>query len=569
MSTTKALLLLAAMPILGGCTATIEPTERGGDEPTTTPPVQMPGQTPGGSACNGSEVIIPKRLVRLTFNQQVNALGTLFGPALAQSIGTDYEIPAANLRTFPPLANPREGTVITGAQWQTGDNIAQAVGKYVHDNFATVTTCTDTPTDDCAKSYLANLAQRAYRRPLTDAESARLLQVYVDVTADGGTVQEGVQYGVYALVGSPWFLYRTEFGAGGTVDGPMLSHEQASLISFFLTDGPPDQELLDAGANGGLATAEGIRAQVERLLATDAAKTNLQSAMFAYFQLAGLGTVVIDPTKTPEFDDGVRYSMMREAELFINGVLWNGPLSELLTSRHSTINDRLATLYGIPFPPAGAVLDAEGFAPVELPENRAGLLLLPGFLTTKSRPDHASVVGRGLAVNAALLCAQNPIFPEGLADQIAAANAMQAGMTEREKATSRATTQPCSSCHPAFDPYGVALENYDIIGRYRLNDAEGRPIDASATLPPNAGGQSVPNGVEMAKALGAGDAFAVCMTKNLISYALAEGGGDIQSCATRTVAENFAASGRTFSDLIKIIASSNVFQLRVAGGSAP
>ena len=563
--TNHALVLLAAAAVLGGCTATVE--GEGGSTPE--PDGETPGETPSGVVCDGPEVLIPKRLVRLTFNQQVNALATLFGAPFAQSIASEFQIPAANQRTFPPLANPREGTVITGAQWQTGDNIAQAVGKHVHDEFAAVTACGDVPTDECARSYLGDLARRAYRRPLGDAEIGRLLAVYDEVVADGGTIQQGVQYGVYAVIESPWFLYRTEFGDGGHVEGPMLGHEQANLISFFITDGPPDQALLDAGANGGLSTAEGIKAEVTRLLATDAARSNLQSAMFAYFQLASLSNVVIDPGKTPEFDDVLRRSMMREAELFINGALWSGPLADLLTSRRSTINASLASVYDIPFPPPGAALDAEGFATVELPENRAGLLLLPGFLTAKSRPDHASVVGRGLAVNAALLCAQNPVFPEGLADEIAAVNALQVDLSERQKADARATTVPCAGCHSAFDAYGVALENYDIIGRFRTADEKGRAIDASVLLPPNAGGASVPNAVEMAKTLAAGDAFATCMAKNIISFALAEGGGGLESCATKTVAENFAASEGTFGDLVKIIASSNVFQLRTAGGSAP
>lgn len=563
-STRQAFALLALLPLLGACTATIgegdEPSSRGGGST---------GKTPNGVSCTGEEVLVPKRLVRLTFNQQVNAIASLFGQALADAVSEEFEIPAPNQRTFPPLANPREGSVITGAQWQTGDNIAQTAGKYAHDNFAAVTSCGDAPSDDCAEAYLADLAQRAYRRPISEAERARLLAVYQGVIDDGGTPQEGVQYGVYAVLESPLFLYRTEFGAGSSVAGPLLGHEQASLISFFVTDAPPDQALLDAGASGKLATSEGIQAEVQRLLATDAARRNLQSAMFAYFQLAGLGTVVIDPGVAPEFDDGVRNSMSRESELFIDAVLWNGQLSDLLTSRRTTINDRLAALYGMAFPPPGASLDADGFATVDLPENRSGLLTLPGFLTAKSRPDHASVVGRGLAVNAAFLCAQNPVFPEDLADQIEAVNASQSGMTEREKAESRGSTQPCAGCHVGFDAYGVALENFDIIGRFRTADDQGRPIDASVTLPPNAGGAAVPNAVEMAKALAQSEAFSVCMTKNLITFALAEGGGDTESCATRAVAERFAESDRTFGELVAIIASSNVFQLRAAGGTAP
>jgi hypothetical protein len=567
-STNNAFSLLAALLICAACTATIgEGSDRGGEPGGGSGGTT--GTTPNGVSCNGDEVLIPKRLVRLTFNQQVNALAALFGADLAGKITVDFQIPAANQRTFPPLANPREGAVITAAQWQNGDNMAQAVGDHVLENFAAVTGCGDAPTNECAEAFLADLGQRAYRRPLTDAERARLLGVYQGVTDDGGTVQEGVRYGVYAVIASPLFLYRTEFGAGSTLAGPLLGSEQASLISFFVTDGPPDQALLEAAANGGLSTLEGIQAEVGRLLATDAAKANLQSAMFAYFQLAGLSNVVIDPGVEPGFDDGVRNSMLRESELFIKDALWAGPLTQLLTSRRTYVNDRLAPLYGITFPPAGATLDADGFALVELPENRAGLLTLSGFLTSKSRPEHASVVARGLAVNAALLCAQNPVFPEELADEIDAINAMQAGMSEREKANARATTQPCAGCHSGFDAYGIALDNYDIIGRYRTMDAEGRPIDASVTLPPNASGASVADAVAMANTLAQTEGFRLCMTKNLITYALAEGGGDTESCATKVVAERFADGDATFSDLVKMIASSNVFQLRTAGGTAP
>src|SRR5262245_36626479 len=135
-----ALVFLAAIP-LAACTATIEPDD---GEPSGSS-MEPPDQTPSGLVCDGPEVLIPKRLVRLTFNQQVNALTALFGPELGETITTDFQIPTINSRTFPPLANPREGTVITGGQWQTSDNIAQEVGQYVLDNFAAVTACSDAP----------------------------------------------------------------------------------------------------------------------------------------------------------------------------------------------------------------------------------------------------------------------------------------------------------------------------------------------------------------------------------------------------------------------------------------
>src|SRR5690606_32332902 len=120
-------------------------------------------------------------------------------------------------------------------------------------------------------------------------------------------------------------------------------------------------------------------------------------------------------------------------------------------------------------------MDADGFAALDLPENRAGLLTMAGFLTARSRPDTPSVVGRGLVVNATLLCGQNPPFPEDQSAAIEAVSAMLEHETERKKAEFRGMTAPCSGCHLLFDQYGVALENYDVIGKYRTVDAEGRP----------------------------------------------------------------------------------------------
>src|SRR5690606_30443485 len=114
-------------------------------------------------------------LVRLTFNQVANSIRGLLGDALADDLTRSLELPSPFERTFPPLNNPREGAVITDAQWQTGDAIADGAGQYLAANFATITDCGDDPTQECARGYLADFAQGAYRRPLTSDEQAALM----------------------------------------------------------------------------------------------------------------------------------------------------------------------------------------------------------------------------------------------------------------------------------------------------------------------------------------------------------------------------------------------------------
>jgi hypothetical protein len=216
-------------------------------------------------------------------------------------------------------------------------------------------------------------------------------------------------------------------------------------------------------------------------------------------------------------------------------------------------------------------MDADGFAAVDLPDTRAGMLTQAGFLVARARPMAGSVVGRGLLVNAAVLCNINPAFPTQLAADIAKAQSLLADATEKDKAAYRADkSRVCSGCHPNFDPYGLALENFDTIALYRTEDAKGRPIDAAVTLPPMAGCAKVSGAVEMAAAFTKGDTFTNCVVRNVMGYALAQTtvGVSTDSCATRAVVDRFNAGGeKTFTSLVREIAVSQTLAARTAGGA--
>jgi hypothetical protein len=521
------------------------------------------GTTPLPEGCDGPEIAMPKRVIRLSFPQLAASLKSTLGEAaFAQEILSGAQIPPASERTFPPLGDPSEGSSYIDAKWQTADNLSKAAGSQVLANFAVATGCGDAPTADCATAFLIKLAEKAYRRPLDEREKQSVLQVFTEVTTAGGTVQQATQAGVYAIHSAPQFLYRTELGADAAT-GPLTPYELASQLSFFLTDAPPDADLLQAAALNALTTPEQITVQVDRLLALPTTKANLQDTVFASFGIARVKSVVVDGLPAEVFNTGVRNSMFRESQLFINNLLWTGaPVSDLATSRKSFINKQLAPLYGVAEP---STVDADGFGAVDLPENRSGILTSLGFLTSRSRPDQQSVVGRGLSVNDAILCQQNPAFPEALADQIKNLTAAQSNLSERERADYRGTNAPCSGCHPSFDPYGISLENFDVIGRFRTMDPEGRPINASVTLPEIAQKRVATNAVEMGTALAETGAFSSCVASKLLTYALAETGVPGRSCATRLIADGFAKSDKTFSALVRQVAISKSLTHRTGG----
>jgi len=548
------------------------------------------GGTGGGTtACVGTHVTTPKRMVRLTENQLINSYAGLFTPALAQTIATEQDIPPATFRAFPPLAV--SGVLIGDTQFSMIDRMAQAGMAHVTANMATLSTCGAMPTDAaCVQNFLHTFAQKAYRRPLTDAERTAInTELVAEITGattatpagNGGTLAQALQYGVYGILTSPGFVYRTEFGADPRAEGELNHYEIASVLSYFVTDGPPDDMLLAAAAANQLRDPAVVRMQIERMLATPAARANLEAAMVAYFQLSLVPTVVVDPMSIPgiTLTAGMQAQMFREGELFMKNMLWSGPLYNLFTSTTTWTTPTLAQqIYGVPAP---TQLDADMFGMVTLPADRSGLLTIAPFLIAKTRPDAPSVVGRGLALNAALLCQDNPQFPDPVPDNIKEGIAASEHMSQKEQADYRAMSDVCSGCHMQFDAFGLVLEPYDSIGRFRAMDLEGRPIDAAWTtsvLPDVVGGATVANVKEMAQAVIASGALDKCMAMNLMNFALSDvsqGGAGApspqpptSSCAVQNVYDKFhdaTISDKSFSALIREIAASNTLSLRSAG----
>jgi Protein of unknown function (DUF1592)/Protein of unknown function (DUF1588)/Protein of unknown function (DUF1595)/Protein of unknown function (DUF1585) len=539
-----------------------------------------PGGPSGGAsgagstvACEGATVTINRRLVRLTLRQAVTSLRALLGAELSTALEQKHQLPDASMRAFPPLSSQEEGTFVTQGLWLKSEDIARDAATYVRQHYAQATGCSDTDINDtCAQAFIQSFAPKAFRRPLDANESASLSQVYAESKAAGAGVAEAAEQTVWAIFSSPHFLYRRELGDTATTSTSaavaLTGHELASALSFFLTDGPPDAALLDAAAQGTLASANGVGAQVDRLLSTDAARTNLEQAMLAYFGIGNLDSVVIDPAKAPTFTVGLKNAMYRETQEFLKGALFGGgALEELLTSRKTLVNPDLAALYGVTFPD-GQARTADNFVAVELPPTRAGLLTQAGFLAARARPDKDSVVGRGLLVTATMLCANNPAAPpDGLKDQIDAATTQLADKTEREKSAFRQSQPQCGVCHRSFDAYGLALENFDLIGTYRSVDEAGRPIDASVTLPQDVGGTTVADASQMAAQLAVSGTFATCMTRNLMKYALAEGNVNRDDCAVQNVSQKLLKGPRTFSGLVRAIALSETLSMRASGAT--
>jgi hypothetical protein len=283
---------------------------------------------------------------------------------------------------------------------------------------------------------------------------------------------------------------------------------------------------------------------------------------------------VVDTARYPQFNLQLLADMQEEGRMFLDHTLWNLDLPALLTSRTTFLNSNLATTtYKVPVPPGAT---ATQFVQTVLPVyQRSGLLTNGGFITSRARSDGGSIVARGLVVFDVMLCMSTPPRSPDQNEAVGIAQGNLATQTPQEQAAYRASVPACGGCHALFDPFGLAMENYDNLGTYRTVDDMGRPVDAHATLPASVGGGTIQNAIELAGRLAASPAFESCMSKSVLQYALTDISAQVDlpnppgtspfvaGCAVRDVTRRLdAGATRTFSDLVRDVVTSSTFSLR-------
>jgi hypothetical protein len=584
-----ALVFLTA-PLATGCRGEVGGTPGNGGSGMT----GLGGITGTGGAggvaepCTGASdprlVPAPQRVVRLTNNEILNTVRYLVDSTEATALLTKGLIAGdavAVNRLFPPL----QSETIIGDEYRILDQIGQDIQAYVLANFGTLTGCTSV-TDACATTYLNTFAQKAYRRRLTTDEQTRLTALYgrlksqpVNGYTVTTTVQEATSYGVYAILSSPQMLWRWELGnpamASTTPAGiPLTDSELATHLSFFLTDQPPDQALLDAAASNSLRSSLGTH--VDRLLATQTSKDWLRTIIETYYLLNQLPNTPIDRAVFPVYTPQMANDMRTEAQKFLDNVLWNGNLTDLMLSRTTFVNETLARdIYAMAVP-AGA--NATTFVQATLPtDRRAGLMTNPAFVTSRGRTDgKALVVPRGRAIVAAVLCMPPDSPPDAInqpGGPVDQARDKFDEQTAQEQVAFRASIALCGSCHAQFDPYGLALEWYDTIGRYRTADDRGLTPDARTPVPEALGGGMVDGAIAMAEKLAASPLFTACMARTMLQYAMVDFSAPVElpnmpktaGCAAADVVAKYdAGSAKTFSALVRATTASPAFVLRKA-----
>ena len=408
--------------------------------------------------------------------------------------------------------------------------------------------------EQAARKILQAFLPRAFRRPVTETELLPYLSLYSAARKAGEDFEPAIFFALRGALVSPLFLFRTE--PAETVD----SYALASRLSYFLWGSQPDELLTDLAASGKLQDPEVLRQMARRMLKHDRSWNLARRFTEQWLHTRELtGDKAPDAKLFPEYakDEELRGDIRIQPQQFFREILVrNLSLLNLIDSDYTVGTSNFSKHFGFKL----AVRANASKQPqwVELPKdsNRGGLLGMPAVLAVSSYPYRTSPVLRGTWILDSLLGTPPPPPPANV-PPLAETAAGAAPATVRERLEKHRANAVCASCHSRIDPLGFALENYDVIGRWRTEDA-GKPVDNAGEM---TDGTKIQGPAQLKAALlQHKDLFLRNLTSKLLGYALGRGLTLRDSCTVDAIVAEVKAKDYSAQALIEGIVLSTPFR---------
>ncbi len=374
-----------------------------------------------------------------------------------------------------------------------------------------------------AREILAAFLPRAFRRPATEAEVKPYLDLFSAASKQGQTFEGAIFFALRGVLVSPKFLFRSEPPNPTAVQRPLDQYALASRLSYFLWGSMPDELLVDLAADGKLNEPKVLREMVGRMVRSERSFVFAQRFIEQWLHTRDLlGNKAPDAVAYPAWtkDADLRGDIILQPVYFFRELLMRDmPILELIDSKYTIGNSHLAKHFGLKLP-----LNQNGTSQpqwVELPagSRRGGLLGMPGVLAVSSHTYRTSPVLRGAFILESILGTPPPPPPANV-PPLEEDKPGAPAKTVRERLAQHRANPTCAGCHSRIDPLGFALENYDVMGKWRDEEA-GKPVDASGEM---SDGTKIDGPDQLKAALMARkDVFARNLTSKLLGYALGRG----------------------------------------------
>lgn len=405
--------------------------------------------------------------------------------------------------------------------------------------------------DGAASAVLERFLEKAFRRPPSEDEFERYIGLCREGIESGFPFEIAMQLPITAALSSPSFLMRSESTRDSEDAYALSSVDMATRLSYFLWSSAPDEELLEAGKSGRLLDNEELLRQTNRMLVNPKAHRFFERFVVQWLRTEGLGdTYRPDADRFPNVNDSLMAAMRAEGVMvFGDAVRENRPIVELLDADTTFMNAELAAHYGYE-------IEGEGWRRVDLADaSRGGLLTQAAVLTVSSSPRRTSPVFRGKWLLDVLLGEPPPPPPPNVPELSADAETDASSL--RDLLAAHREQAACAACHDRIDPYGLALEQYDAVGRIRAEDQ-----DTTTTL---FSGEAIDGAEELKQFLveRKSEAFIRHLTKKMLAYALSRELKFPDERAVQTILVRLAKNENRTATLIREVVLSEPFRYRL------
>ena len=491
---------------------------------------------------------------RLTDRQYHNAVADLFGSDIEIGGRTDPLV-----RTDGLLAVGARTARITPAGLEQYSVIAKSIAAQVthKSRREALISCKpaalDAPDDVCAESYYKQVGKLLYRRPLRDAEWQNAVKSAHDMAVASKDFYRGIATGLANMLVTPQFLFvidDTEPDPANAGQQRLTAYAKAARLSFFLWDTTPTPELIAAAERGDLHKSGALSKIVDEMIASPRFEEGTRAFFSDFLGLEKFETLEKDSVIYKAFSNVVANDAQEELLRMITDhvISQDRDYRDLFTTRKTFLTGSLARIYRVRVArPDGAWVPHE-YGPDDA---RAGILTTIGFNAVASHPGRSSPTLRGKAIRESLLCQHVP-DPPGDVDFSLFEDPNSPNKTARQRLTAHATAPACAGCHKITDPIGLALENFDGIGKYRV-DENGEKIDTSGDLD----GVAYADPQGLGRAMRENPATAACVVRRVWSYAAGRPPTNAQKELTAYLDKTFVSDGYKFVSLVRRIAKSD------------
>jgi len=327
---------------------------------------------------------------------------------------------------------------------------------------------------EAALAVLQPFMAKAWRRDVRDAEVQQKHALFTKLRPQCVSFEEAMVETLATVLSSPNFLF---VGTPTDATESAVDVELATRLATFLWCSTPDAELIAVAKGGKLREPGVLAAQAERMLGDRKAERLSREFVRQWLGLDLLDFLHVDRKAHRGFDAGLKEAMGEEPVAFFGELLAKDlSVLEFLHCNFAMVNERLAGHYRL------SGVTGNEFRRVPLPDGhrRGGLLTQAGLLAMNSDGIDSHPLKRGIWLLERLLN-DPPPPPPAAVPEIDLADPRIAKMTLKERFEDHRNHPACMSCHSKIDPWGIAFENYDAIGRFRKS-IKGRPVDSVSVL---------------------------------------------------------------------------------------